>query len=126
MKSIFLALTVIFLCGCNAAEEKQQQGVRQPPKPKTDAVHFDTVALKPTFGAGDTALTGRLSGRLKPIRENFRRINSIAKWTAVVTKELSESTEGGEATFYYSNGALEKIETKEFGEPTSNERNTIC
>lgn len=115
MKNIFLLITAIFLFRCNAVERKQQSA-GQLPKPKTGTVHFDTVDLKETFGAGDTAITGHLSDRLQPIRENFKRINSITKWTSITTKELAESTEGGEAAFYSSNGTLEKIETKELGE----------
>jgi len=54
---------------------------------------------------------------LVSIRENFKKINSIQKWTSVVTKELDEeSTEGGEARYFYAKGKLEKITTWHFGE----------
>ena len=57
-----------------------------------------------------------MTERFKQIRANFKRINSIANWTNIDTKELWETTEGGEAKYYYQNGQLEKIVTLQFGE----------
>ena len=57
-----------------------------------------------------------MTERLKPIRANFKRINSISEWEAIYKKDLLESTEGGEAKFYYSHEQLEKITTRHFGE----------
>lgn len=37
-------------------------------------------------------------------------------WTSINTEELSESTEGGVAKFFYLYGLLEKIVTRNFGE----------
>jgi hypothetical protein len=53
---------------------------------------------------------------LKPIRENFKRINSTSQWTTITQQELWESTEGGEAKFYYTGNKLEKIVTRHLGE----------
>jgi len=73
----------------------------------------DTISSKTVFT--DTIPANRQE-QLKPIRENFRRINAITTWTAVVKRDLWESTEGGVAAFYYLNGTLEKIIVRHFGE----------
>jgi hypothetical protein len=62
--------------------------------------------------AGDRGLTDPLG----PIRANFRRINAIRQWSSTVNRSLDEPGEGGEATFYYANGRLEKIEARHYGE----------
>jgi hypothetical protein len=57
-----------------------------------------------------------LTEQLKPIKENVKRISSISNWTSIETKELWETTEGGEAKYYYKNKHLEKIITRHYGE----------
>jgi hypothetical protein len=66
----------------------------------------------------DIPVNDSLTKILKPIRENFRRLNSIeyGNWSSVVTKEMERTTEGGEVTFYHWNADLDKIVTKEYGE----------
>lgn len=66
----------------------------------------------------DVPANDTLSTILKPIRENFRRLNSIefGNWSSVVTKEMEGTTEGGEVTFYHWNAELDKIVTIEYGE----------
>ena len=81
-----------------------------------DSLLRDTVELKETFNQEDLPVNEYLTERLKPIRANFKRINSITNWTTIDKKDLWETTEGGEAKFYYSNGQLEKITTRHFGE----------
>ena len=41
-----------------------------------------------------------LTKKLKPIRNNFKRINAIKRWTSIVSKDLEETLEGGEAKYY--------------------------
>ena len=113
--NILLAITSL-LVGCNSTQQKDTDLVKQSANTKLDALHIDKVALNETFQQEDTVYNEYLADRLKPIRENFKRINSIAKWTSTEKKELEESTEGGEATFYYSTGVLEKIVIRHFGE----------
>lgn len=50
------------------------------------------------------------------IKDNFRSINAIKKWTVVDSVDLYESTEGGEAKFYFSNKKLQKIVAVYYGE----------
>lgn len=59
-----------------------------------------------------------LTKKLKPLRENFKRLNSIdyGNWSNIETKYLEGSNEGGEVTFYNWNDKLDKIITQEFGE----------
>ena len=51
-----------------------------------------------------------LKKQLDPVLRNSKRINSIKNWT-IKTKSLWETTDGGQAKFYYKNGKLEKITT---------------
>ncbi len=83
---------------------------------KLDSLQPDTVQLEETFNQEDLPINEYLTERLKPIRANFKRINSISDWTTIKTKDIWETTEGGEAKFYYLNGQLEKITTRHFGE----------
>jgi hypothetical protein len=64
----------------------------------------------------DTRENEYLKAKLKPIRENFRRINSITKWSSIITKDNNESTEGGEIKFYYLDVGLQKVIASQFGE----------
>lgn len=57
-----------------------------------------------------------LIAKLAPIRENFKRINSIKSWSDIDTIQLWESLEGGEARYYLNERKLEKIITHHFGE----------
>lgn len=55
--------------------------------------------------------------RLKPIKENFKRINSITKWDKIERKDVfDKSSEGGEVSYYYSDNKLEKIVAIYYGE----------
>ncbi len=66
----------------------------------------------------DIPVNDTLTTILKPIRENFRRLNSIeyGNWSSVFTKEMEGTTEGCEVTFYHWNADLDKIVTKEYSE----------
>ncbi|KPE53237.1 hypothetical protein AOB46_03530 [Chryseobacterium indologenes] len=80
-------------------------------------VHSDTVKIKETFNKNDTEDNASLENRLKPIRSNFKRINSIKKWTIIEKRDVEgESAEGGEAVFYEQKGKLEKITARLYGE----------
>ncbi len=58
--------------------------------------------------------------RITEIKNNFARINSTKNWSKKIVKELWESTEGGEANFFYSNNNLEKITEIHYGETGQN------
>lgn len=77
----------------------------------------DTVRIKESLNEEDIEANEYLKDRLKPIQANFKRINSIAKWTSIKKKSIEgESAEGGEATYYYKNNRLEKIMARHYGE----------
>lgn len=54
--------------------------------------------------------------QLEPIKQNFTKINTVKNWTKIIKKELWESTEGGEAQFFYQEDSLFKIVVRSFGE----------
>jgi hypothetical protein len=116
MTNIYLTIIAVSFVCCNSAKQNDTTSIAQPANSRLGTLHNDTISLRESFQQEDTAYNEYLANRLKPIRENFKRINSIAKWTATEKIELDESTEGGEATFYYYNGRLEKIAARNFGE----------
>ena len=83
---------------------------------KVNKVKNDSTELKETFNEEDLPSNEYLNEILEPIRSNFKKINSITKWTTIKTKDIWETTEGGEAKFYYLNGQLEKIISRNYGE----------
>jgi hypothetical protein len=109
--------TVIFIdCGTDSGIKKETASDTTTTKVKVDSLKRDTVELKETFNEEDLPVNEYLTERLKPIRANFKRINSITNWTTVNETDLWETTEGGKAKFYSLNGQLEKIATRHFGE----------
>ena len=58
--------------------------------------------------------------KLKPIVEIFLKINSTKNWTTVKEVDLNNSTEGGNATYYFEGGELRKLISKNYGETGKN------
>jgi len=56
------------------------------------------------------------SKELKPIKENFKRLNSIKEWTKISEVDLEESAEGGVAKFYFLDTVPRKVIVRHFGE----------
>lgn len=76
----------------------------------------DTTELRESFQKEDLPASDYLTDKLKPIRENFKRINSLTNWSAIDSGELWDSSEGGTAKYYYQNSRLEKIVARRYGE----------
>ena len=76
----------------------------------------DSIQITPSLKQDDEIVNEYLFEDLKPIRKNFKRINSIEKWSSTKTIDIWETTEGGQATYYYSDNGLEKIIVRHFGE----------
>ena len=76
----------------------------------------DSIHLNESQKQDDLAVNEYLTNELKPIRENFKRLNSVENWASIKVVELWESTEGGEAKYYFQNKNLDKIITRHFGE----------
>ena len=123
-RPILIIIVLTFLsCGTDTQNKTTMNGpvnntpidsilaVTTPTKPSVD-----TIVLKEAHNEDDLVVNEYLLDKLKPIRENFKRINSTEKWTSSDTIELWESLEGGEAAFYYLNNKLERIITRHFGE----------
>lgn len=113
---MFYVITILLCLSCNPVQKNDKGSTIQTTTLKPGSLQIDTTILKETFQEADTAYNDYLNNKLKPIRENFKRINSISSWKSVVKSNLDESSEGGEATFYYSNKGLEKIVARHFGE----------
>jgi len=114
-----LALAAIIFVGCGSGNNSNNKGLPDTSATKTvkgNSLQHDTIELKETFNREDLPVNEFLTERLQPIRANFKRINSITNWTNIITKDIWETTEGGEARYYYLNGQLEKITTRHFGE----------
>lgn len=60
--------------------------------------------------------TLKLDDPINEIKTNFTRINSIQNWSKVLTKELMETSEGGEVNYYFNGENLEKIIENKYGE----------
>lgn len=103
------------LCCCNSNNKGKAAAKNETVVSIADSFKKDTFLLKETTEVEDTSSTG-LSPALLPVKANFKRINSIVTWTKIVKKDLEGSAEGGEAVFYYSNGLLEKIAARYYGE----------
>ena len=117
MKQTIYILTFLLLTNCGQSQSKQiRTAVSDTTSINDNRITKDTIRLKETFNEEDLSVNEYLTVKLKPIRANFKRINSTTNWASVDTKELSESTEGGEAKFYYQNGQIEKIIVRQFGE----------
>jgi len=115
---IQLLLTALLFTSCDT-------GLRNGTKSDTDTsnkshqivqIKADSVELIASFQETDSPANEYLFQELKPIRANFKRINSIEHWNHIKTLELWETTEGGEALLYECNGILEKIITRQYGE----------
>lgn len=112
---LFLLLTVIG-SACVAGNKSNTPAAGKPVSAKKDSLQRDTVQLTETFNQEDVPANEYLTEELQPIRANFKRINTIAHWTAVDSQDLWEATEGGIAKFYYQNGQPEKIVARQYGE----------
>jgi len=116
ISSIIFTLITIFAFVSNNDTKEKERGI-------SSAIHSelpDSLLLKVSTNEEDIIFSSYLENRLEPIRENFKRINSKSHWTSIKKKELFQSTEGGEATFYFSDNGLEKIIARQFGEGGQN------
>jgi len=122
---VVFGLTVVYSCEPedkrakptnNRIAKADQAFEIAPDTARSETIKPDTIALKETFQEDDIIVDEFPTKRLTPIQENFKRINSRSDWTSIDTKDLWESTEGGEAKYYYEDESLEKIVTRNYGE----------
>ena len=104
---LILCMPLIAVCRTNL----QKAGVPQISPPAADDRARGNIAVPEIIlGKKDTAVPHALTKRLKPIRENFKRINAITNWSKV------DTTDPGNARLYYYNGKMEKIIASYWGE----------
>lgn len=110
---LILCMPLIAVCRTNL----QKAGVPQISPPAADDRARGNIAVPEIIlGKKDTAVPHALTKRLKPIRENFKRINAITNWSKVDTTDPGNALEGSEARLYYYNGKMEKIIASYWGE----------
>ncbi|EGT4347406.1 hypothetical protein A4C53_RS19635 [Elizabethkingia anophelis] len=112
MKKIFFCYILVFLTVSNPLFSQNTKA----PQEKHIVRQYNTIQAKASFNKEDIPVNEYLTDKLKPIRDNFKRINSIEKWHSIKQRDLFQSTEGGEAKYYYQKNKLEKIITRIFGE----------
>lgn len=92
----------------------------EPDKPPATAARAAERAPVPPAAAApaepDTTANGTLAAQLQAIRANYQRLNAVRRWDTVVQRELTNSTEGGEATYYLQSGRPAKIVAENYGE----------
>ncbi|MEM6298672.1 MAG: hypothetical protein AAF740_08305 [Bacteroidota bacterium] len=108
---IYISILLLTVCGQKSVPDGEKN---------TAEVSKDTIQAQietPLIPQDTTAHQDEyLADKIAPIRANFKRINAKTDWTKIEKKELFESTEGGEASYYYADGTLEKVVIKTFGE----------
>ncbi|HCA06991.1 hypothetical protein [Chryseobacterium sp.] len=113
MKNSFFYTLLIVLASVSLSRAKASKTVTDEPC----SIKIDTVKIKESFKEDDASVNEFLTDRLKLIRKNFKRINSITKWSSIKKKDIEgESAEGGEAVFYEQKGRLEKVTARLYGE----------
>ncbi|HIB8178704.1 hypothetical protein [Elizabethkingia anophelis] len=112
MKKIFFCYILVFLTVSNPLFSQNTKA----PQEKHIVHQYNTIQAKASFNKENIPVNEYLTDKLKPIRDNFKRINSIEKWSVIKQQDLFESAEGGEAKYYYQKNKLEKIITRIFGE----------
>jgi hypothetical protein len=116
-ENIILGLILFLLVSCEKKTQSANEilDITNSTKSQTTKDSFKITESKNQI---DNPVNEFLTEKLKPIRDNFKKINSITtdNWSSIQTKSLEGTTEGGEATYYYWNADLSKIITKEYGE----------
>lgn len=115
LRPVYMILTRVLIIACFLLTSCTQ-GNRKEKEKVVQEVVLPTDSVKKTRQGKDATNDEFLSEKLTPIRENYNRIIAIREWKAVITKELFESTEGGEAGFYYTPAGLQKIVVRHYGE----------
>ena len=64
----------------------------------------------------ETLIENNQTSDIKLIQANFKRINTIGKWSKITQYETDDSADGGYINYYYNNDKLEKIVVRKFGE----------
>ena len=117
IEKILLGIILISLTSCETKTQSDKKNFYNKIAIKTNVIK-DSFKIVESKNQIDNPGNEYLTEKLKPIRENFKRLNSIdnGNWSSLVTKELDGTNEGGEVTYYHWNNELDKIIAKEYGE----------
>lgn len=110
---IIVVAVISSLAACTGTTAKVEQAKDQPVVELASPVEIQE--LVESFNTVDSA-TSNEKVDLAEIRENFKRINAIKKWSKIEVKEFTGSVEGGETKEYFQDNVLEKIMVHAFGE----------
>lgn len=108
-------LCLAILLSCNFNKKHTPEAKNQTEVTVADSLKSAMFNLNELSWPEDSTDTSSPS-EIRSVKSNFKRINAIGKWTQIVKKDLEDSAEGGELVFYYLNGQLEKMATRQFGE----------
>lgn len=113
MKQHILQITLIILiisCRNNTNTVKENDDS----KDATSVVSKDTskTSIPSVIIQEDSILHDTIAA----IRENYNRIQAVKNWTKVEKRELAQSSEGGEATYYYTGKNIEKVTAVHYSE----------
>lgn len=108
-------LCLAFLLACNLNKKHTTEAKNHTVVTVADSSKKDLFILNESLWLEDSSGNSS-STEIMSVQANLKRINTIGKWTQIVKKDLEDTTEGGEVVFYYLNGLLEKIVTRQFGE----------
>ncbi len=118
MKTTLILLTIISLLSCTDNQEKpvtQNDRLEMIPEPDKDLREEYEEQQKDSL-ITKTQHNEALEEKLRPSKENVKRINEITEWTSIDERDLEQSTEGGTATYYFQKDMLLKIAVVHFGE----------
>ena len=113
LNSFFILFFLVLFLACNTENKNNTVVVTEI---EINEDHYSEYVEAETGIETETDI----NARLKPIRDNFTKVNQVKNWTAIIEKELMETTEGGEAFFYYLSGQLQKIISRNYGETFQN------
>lgn len=120
MRTVNTRLVLFFLLFITASACKHNKRNKTPDDPGAIAnnkgIQKDTLLLTESLNKEDSSSNEYLAEKLQPIRDNFKRINSIARWTRVDEQDIDNAGEGGYVKYFYRKGKLEKLVARYFGE----------
>lgn len=116
--SYSILIVLLIIVSCKKKEIVKDDFDKNFTKENSKLYIKDSFKIEESFNQIDSTFDKSLDEKLLPIKENFKRINSIENknWSSITSKFLEGSTEGGEVTYYHLKNNLEKISAKQYGE----------
>lgn len=111
MRAIIIMLTLFTFTNCNDSRQKtvsKNDRLELIPEPDKDLREKYEQQQKDSMST-DTTYEEILGENLKPIKENFKKINAIKEWSTIDKQKLDESTKSDSATYYFLKNILLKI-----------------